>query len=135
MRPQSDVFRSPLDFLRIAKTSSKLYEIERLTWKLALRKFNSFVVNGTLSSETKIFVNSISNCIISEDDMKTIESENYNILDNVVLEILEGEETNDEYLKRKQKFIKSWNAMTALDDFGSGYNSEYALLTLEPNII
>ena len=44
MRPQSDVFRTPLDFLRIAKTSSKLYEIERLTWKIALRTFNNFIL-------------------------------------------------------------------------------------------
>lgn len=135
MRPQSDVFRTPLDFLRIAKTSSKLYEIERLTWKIALRTFNNFIVNGTIRPETKIFVNSISNCIINDKDIKVIETENYNILNNIVLEVLEGEETNDEYVKRKQKLVKKWNAMTALDDFGSGYNSEYALLTLKPNII
>lgn len=135
MRPQSELFKSPLEFIRIAKTGAKLYEIERLTWQLALKGFRKLIRNGTVAPDTKIFVNSLSNCIMTEKDMKCIEEENRDILGNIVLEILESEKANDEYVKRKQEYIKRWHALTALDDFGSGYNSEYALITLNPNII
>ncbi|MGN0583860.1 MAG: EAL domain-containing protein, partial [Ruminococcus sp.] len=135
MRPQSDVFKSPLEFIRIAKTGSKLYEIERLTWTLSLRYFRRFINNGTIPPDTKIFVNSLSNCIMNKDDIVLFENENKDILSNIVLEILESEKANDDYVKAKHEYIKKWNAMTALDDFGSGYNSEYALITLNPNII
>lgn len=135
MRPQSEVFGAPLDFIRIAKTSAKLYEIERLTWKIALRTFHKFITDNVLDKNTKIFINSISNYIMKNDDLRILEAENKDILSNIVLEVLESEETNIEYVKAKQRWIKSRNAMTALDDFGSGYNSEYALITLEPDLI
>lgn len=135
MRPQSDIFRSPLEFIRIAKTCAKLHEVERLTWILALRAFRRFINNCTISPDTKIFINSLSNCMPTDSDIKLIESENRELLGNIVLEILESEKANDSYVQQKQKLIKKWNGLTALDDFGSGYNSEYALLTLNPNII
>ena len=135
MRPQSEVFKAPLDFIRIAKTSAKLYEIERLTWKLALRTFRELVANKSLSGDTRIFINSISNCIMKHDDIKELETENKDILKNIVLEVLESEEANIDYVNAKQGWIKSRGGLTALDDFGSGYNSEYALITLKPDII
>lgn len=135
MRPQSDVFKAPLDLIRIAKTSAKLYEIERLTWKLALRTLHKHMENDVISHDAKIFINSVSNYVMREKDLKTIESENKDILSNVVLEVLESEETNIDYVKRKQRWVKKFGGMTALDDFGSGYNSEYALITLQPDII
>ncbi len=135
MRPQSEIFKSPLEFIRIAKTGAKLYEIERLTWQLALDSFRKLIDNGTVSPDTKIFVNSLSNCIMTEQDIKCIEEKDRDILGNIVMEILESEKANDEYVKKKQGIVKKWNGLTALDDFGSGYNSEYALITLNPNII
>lgn len=135
MRPQSNIFKSPLDFIRIAKTGAKLHEIERLTWLLAMRTFRRFVNNGTISPGTKIFINSLSNCILSDRDITRFQSENRDFLENIVMEVLESEKANNNYAQRKMKLIKKWNALTALDDFGSGYNSEYALLTLNPDII
>lgn len=135
MRPQSEVFKAPLDLIRIAKTSAKLYEIERLTWKLALRTFHKHIDNDVISPDAKIFVNSISNYVMKDNDLEMIESENRDILSNIVLEVLESEETNIEYVKEKQRWVRKFSGMTALDDFGSGYNSEYALITLQPDII
>lgn len=135
MRPQSEVFKAPLDFIRIAKTSAKLYEIERLTWKLALRTFHEYIKEGMVPQGAKIFINSISNCIMDAKDIAEIERENKDILNSIVLEVLESEEANSEYVHAKQEWISRIGAMTALDDFGSGYNSEYALLTLKPDII
>lgn len=88
-----------------------------------------------MSGDTRIFINSISNCIMKHDDIKELETENKDILKNIVLEVLESEEANIDYVNAKQGWIKSRGGLTALDDFGSGYNSEYALITLKPDII
>lgn len=135
MRPQSEVFKSPLELIRIARTGAKLYEIERLTWLLGLRCFREQLEKGNIPMNAKIFINSLSNCIMKEEDLQIFESENKDFLDRIVLEMLESEKVNDDYTKEKQKLVAKWNAMSALDDFGSGYNSEYALITWNPNII
>lgn len=135
MRPQSELFRSPLELIRIAKTGAKLYEIERLTWLNALRSFRSLRENGIVDKNARVFVNSLSDCKMKPEDVERIEAENGDILDRIVLEILEGEQANEEFMKAKQNRIKKWNALTALDDFGCGYNSEYALITLDPDLI
>ncbi|MCI7768186.1 MAG: bifunctional diguanylate cyclase/phosphodiesterase [Oscillospiraceae bacterium] len=135
MRPQSELFRSPLELIRIAKTGAKLYDIERLTWKIALRSFRKLREAGSVDKNARVFINSLSDCKMKPEDIKLIESENGDILDRVVMEILEGEQANEEFMKAKQKRIEKWNGLAALDDFGCGYNSEYALITLNPDLI
>lgn len=135
MRPQSNVLKSPLEFIRIARTGAKLYEIERLTWTLSLKNYREQIQKGNISPDTKIFINSLSNCLMKKEDISVLESENSQYLKNIVLEVLESDKTNDEYVREKQKIVARWGAKIALDDFGSGYNSEYALITINPNLI
>lgn len=137
MRPQSDIFRSPLDFIRIAKTGAKLYEIERLTWKLALCDFKALCDDGTIQPTAHIFINSISDCKMKIEDVERIEQayKECGLLKNIVLEVLEGEQADESFMQAKQKRMSDWGAMVALDDFGCGYNNEYALITLNPNLI
>ncbi|MCH5193511.1 MAG: GGDEF and EAL domain-containing protein [Oscillospiraceae bacterium] len=135
MRPQSNVFQSPLDLLRIAKTSARLNEIERMTWTRALAEFKEQIEAGRIPGDCHVFVNSISNCVLDPSDVKYIEDTFPDLLPNVVLEILEGEISNESYNERKINRMKKWEAQIALDDFGTGYNSEYALITMDPNII
>lgn len=135
MRPQSELLRSPLEFIRIAKTGAKLYDVERLTWNIALRSFRLLRESGKVDKNARVFVNSISDCKMKSEDVDYIELENGDILDRVVLEILEGEQANEEFVKAKKKRMEKWNAIIALDDFGCGYNNEYALITLNPDLI
>ncbi len=135
MRPQSSIFQSPLELLRIAKTSAKLYEIEHLTWTKALVDFQAQIDAGNISPDCHLFVNSISNCILEDSDVHIIEKNHPNLLSHIIMEILESESTNEEYIQSKINRMRTWNAQVALDDFGTGYNSEYALITLNPNII
>lgn len=135
MRPQSDVLKSPLEFIRIARTGAKLYEIERLTWTLSLKNYREQIEKGNISRKSKIFINSLSNCLMKKEDILLLESENRDYLKNVVLEVLESDKANDEYITAKQEIVSRWGAKIALDDFGSGYNSEYALITINPNLI
>lgn len=135
MRPQSDILRSPLEFIRIAKTGAKLYEVEKMTWTQALKSFKIQRNKGNIEESAKIFVNSISNCIMIDDDIRKLEEDYSDLLDKIVLEILEGEESNNNYAEKKRQLVRKWHAEIALDDFGTGYNSEYALITSKPNII
>ena len=135
MRPQSELLRSPLEFIRIAKTGAKLYDIERLTWNIALRSFRLLRESGKVDKNARVFVNSISDCKMKAEDVDCLELENGDILDRIVLEILEGEQANEEFVKAKRKRMDKWNAIVALDDFGCGYNNEYALITLNPDLI
>ncbi|MGN0606244.1 MAG: EAL domain-containing protein [Oscillospiraceae bacterium] len=135
MRPQSDIIKSPLDFIRIAKTGAKLADVECLTWTQSLKDFRIQVEAGNIAKGSKIFINSISNCSLSREVINEIEETYSDMLSGVVLEILEGEEANSTYADAKKLRMKKWNAQIALDDFGTGYNSEYALITAEPDII
>lgn len=135
MRPQSETLRSPMELIRIARTGAKLNDIERITWTLALKSFRKQRILGNIPENAKVFINSLSNCTLQREDIEIIESENADILDCVVLEILESEIANVEYTHNKKNRMTKWKAMTALDDFGSGYNSEHALITLDPDLI
>ena len=135
MRPQSTALMSPLELLRIAKASAKLYEIERLTWIRAMDDFKTQVDAGRITADCHLFINSISNCVLDDSDANALEKAHPELLQKIVLEVLESESMNEEYNSRKMNRMKKWNAKIALDDFGTGYNSEYALITLHPNII
>ncbi|MCH5287471.1 MAG: GGDEF and EAL domain-containing protein [Christensenellaceae bacterium] len=135
MRVQSQIFQSPLELLRTAKTGAKLYEIERLTWSKSLEDFQSLIDAGQIDAKAHIFINTIANCKLEIADVQAIEAARANLLGQVVLEVLEGENANETFAAHKKAYMKKWNAQIALDDFGTGYNSEYALLSIQPNII
>ena len=135
MRPQSAIFQTPLELLRIAKSGAKLYEIEKMTWYKALADFQAQIDAGRISKDSHIFINSISNCVMEAADVDVLEIKYPELISKVVLEVLEGESMNEEYNRRKRARMKKWNGQVALDDFGTGYNSEYALITTQPDII
>ena len=135
MRPQSSIFQSHLELLRTARTGAKLYELERLTWSKALDDFQAQIDAGNIASDSRVFINSIASCILDTEDMDAIEAAHSGLLSRVVLEMLENENSNEEYLARKMRRMRNWNAQVALDDFGISYNSEAVLATFQPNYI
>lgn len=135
MRPQSKTIPSVGEFIRIAKSAAKLYQLERLTWFLGLASFAELSVAGKVAADAHVFLNSISNCVLNDDSVGLIEEKYRPMLKNIVMEVLEGEQTNMEYAQRKREVMRRWGAMTALDDFGTGYNSEYALISMNPDLI
>ena len=135
MRVHSKIFQSPLELLRAAKAGAKLYEIERLTWTRALADFQALMDAEKIKPGTHIFINSIANCRLQPEDETAIENRYPHLLKQIVMEILESESSNENCAAHKLQLIGSWGGQVALDDFGTGYNSEYALLTIQPNII
>lgn len=135
MCPQSDSIGTVTELLRIAKSSAKLYEIERLTFFLGIASFSRLIENGKISSDAHLFLNSISECMLDERAFKGIEANYKPILKNIVLENLDVDHHDSEFIARKQKIVSGWGGMTALDNFGTGHNNETAMFNTSPDMI
>ena len=132
MRSKISAFKSPVEILALARSQSKLYQIERLTWFKSLEAFDEKQADF---AGCKLFINSISNQILSDDDISLLEQQYLPYLKQVVVELTEEEKVNEKFTVKKQQCSQRWNAAIALDDFGTGYNGESVLLSLSPNYV
>lgn len=134
MRPRMVHLKNVQEVLHLARTQAKLSQVEELTWLTALGWFDRFKREGRLEAEARFFINSISSTCLSQDTVAMLERRYPDCLSHVVLEVTESE-PKEESMKDKLETMKRWNAMIAIDDFGSGYNSESILLKLHPDIV
>ncbi len=132
MRPRLDNLKTPIDVLTVARFQSKLYQVEQLTWFKSLEAFEGF---QDICKDCKVFINSISNQLLSRDDMARFEKRYEKFLDRIVLEITEEERLNEDFTNVKREYIQKWRGEIALDDFGTGYNGDAILLFLTPNYV
>ena len=135
MRPQSTIFQTQLELLRTAKTGARLYEIECMTWMKALGDFQAQIEAGHIAHDSRVFINSIANCVLDAADVKAVEEKFASLLPRVVLEMVESDSSSEEFSTRKASRMKKWGAQVALDDFGMSYNSEHVLTAMHPDII
>lgn len=135
MRPQLEAFKSPFEVLQVAKAQSKLYQIESLTWFIGMQTFVDKVEEGKISTNQKAFINSIANNKLSEEDIYDFQKLFRPYLSQIVMEVTESEPVKEDYMREKAKWIQEFEAMLAIDDYGSGYNSEIALLYVAPHIV
>lgn len=133
MRPTLDTLKSPLEILTLARAQSKLYDIEKLTWFTALRQARE--EPSFTQGSFRLFINSVSNQLLSPEDMQTLQNMFGRYLGRVVLEVTEEEKFAEELSRQKQLFMNAFGGQVALDDFGTGYNSDTALLLLCPDYI
>ena len=73
-------------------------------------------------------------CITQEEEAE-LEEKYKELLDRVVIEMTEGEPASREFMERKMEMARKWQGQTAVDDFGTGYNSESVLLHMKPEIV
>ena len=136
MRVQSEIFQSPLELLRTAKTGAKLHEVERLTLTKSLADFQAQIDAGRIEKTSHIFINSIASTRLDPEVLTALEETYSHLLHQIVIEILENESSDENFTTHKEEILKQrWSGQLALDAFGTGYNSEYALLSLQPDII
>lgn len=135
MRSFMPTLKNPLDILKIAKQEGRLNDIEELTWFLSMETYVNHIKNGHIDNTCKVFINSISNQILSLEKIEELGQLYSDYLSNTVLEITEAENASESYHKRKIEIFKKWNGSIALDDYGSGYNSEKVLLSISPEFI
>lgn len=135
MRSQLAELASPMDVLRIARSQSKLYLLERLTFFKAMEQFVENIKLQTIGKEEKVFINSIASTCMNEEEVLAFSKKYHVYLDRIVVELTEEDELDLKCRDSKMEVINLWNAKYAIDDFGAGYNSEAVLLELSPDII
>ena len=129
MRSQLETIKSPQDILRLARYLAKLPDIERLTFKWAME---GYVRQLDAFGQAKLFINSIPNVSLTKDEIAFMENTYGPYLSQMVLEVIENEQTDEDCTRYKQDTIDRWGAEMALDDFGAGYNNDVILLKLRP---
>lgn len=135
MRSKLELFKSPMDILRIANSESKLYDVEVMTWFKSMEAFVSKIEEGICDKNSKVFINSIANQIMNEESIDLFYHLYGEYASNIVCEVTEQEQEDEYITKEKVNLIKKWGGLIALDDYGYGYNSESALLRISPNIV
>lgn len=126
MRPISDLLGRPDNFLRVAESQFKLDKVERLTWFHGLKGFFEQVRED---DNARIFINSIPNQLLSEEDWQKLEELYGNKLGRIVMEITEGARSETDIEEKKRAFCSKWNIPVALDDYGSGYSNSDLLVS------
>jgi EAL domain-containing protein (putative c-di-GMP-specific phosphodiesterase class I) len=106
-----------------------------MTWFKSMEAFVSKVEEGICDKNSKVFINSIANQIMNEENIDLFNQLYGKYLSNIVCEVTEQEQEDDYITKEKVSLIKKWEGLIALDDYGCGYNSESALLRISPNIV
>ena len=135
MRPQVPQFSDPEDVLRVARSQSKLFMVERLTMFGVMKRYARLVADGKIPDDCKVFINSLPNQILSEEDLNTLTREYGKLMSNVVLEITESEAINSEFQARKRSVMSGGGGEIAIDDYGTGYNSLSMLFRIVPDIL
>lgn len=135
MRPLIEPMSNLSILFQLAKSQSKLYQIEQLTWFESLKAFEAEVKAGNIGPDEHAFINSIGNQILTDEDLDYLESRYRDILPRVITEITESEEFSLDIVSKKKTIVHRWNAKMAIDDFGTGFNSENVLISLAPDIV
>lgn len=128
MRPISDLLRKPEELLRVAEVQGKLDKIERITWFHALKNFFGQVRED---DSARIFINSIPNQLLTNEEWAMIEQMYENKLSRVVMEITESAKSEVDIDGKKRDFCAKWNIPIALDDYGSGYSNSDMLVSFD----
>ena len=132
MRTDETISLSPNEILAIAGRENRLYDIEKLTFTNTLRIMGE---NLNTFGFKKLFINSISNHLMKDDDFDRLYMEYGPLFDNVVLEITESSFIDDTGIRNIRKRLRNSGCQLALDDYGSGYNNETILLNTSPNYV
>lgn len=135
MRSDMEEFKSVTDILEIAKYEGKLNQIEEMTWFEAMRAFVEHLKAGRIGEETYIFLNSIPNQYLSVQAERVFVNEYREYLGRIVVELTEEERIDKEVWDKKRTHHRELGGKIALDDYGTGYNSEKMLITVSPDFI
>ncbi len=135
MRSRNEVLTSVGAILSMARQEGKLNQIEELTWTLAMQKYVTERELGTITPETCIFINSIPNQRMSSKVGSQFLEQYYSYVPNIILELTEDEQIDGEIWNDKREKLELFGGRIALDDYGTGYNGEQALLSILPHFI
>ncbi len=134
MRVNYPALRSPETVISLAKEEGHMHDIERITMFRATECFCGLLERGAVPPDALLFINSIANESMTDEEEKQYHEKFREIQDRIVIEITEAEHMDMELIRKKSR-VEDFSGMFALDDYGSGYNSEINLLELKPRFV
>ena len=134
MRLEFPTLKSPMDVLRLARIENRLHDIERITLFKASESYDDLQRSGKVPMGKLLFINTIASQHLTEKEEQEFLRRFSHLLPQYVNEITEEDELDMEALEKKRSF-PGGSQVFALDDYGSGFNSEKNLLALAPHYI
>ena len=134
MRPHeiNGIRLTPIETIKIAKEQNMSDKIEYLTMRNLLKYLSE---NLELFKGKRLFINTIPNCFITDDEYDALFEEFGNVFDRIIIEITEGSQITPESIDLMRKRYSSKRSLFALDDYGTGYANESTLLSIQPDFI
>ena len=134
MRVNMPTITSPAQVMTLAHELDRLHDIERITVFKSSEAFVQLQQKGLVEKDALLFVNSIANVSLTQEDVAAYRGRFPELLKHLVVEITEQEDLDRECLERKRN-VPGFSGSFALDDYGSGYSNELNLLELSPRYI
>ncbi len=132
MRSRTEQYVSPLTIIQYAAMQSRLYDVERATFKNVISILDR---RSADFGDAKVFINSIPGVSVIEEDEKNFREAIKSHAKTVVVELTEEAEFKDDDLKRIKAFFNELNIETAVDDYGTGYSNVSNLLRYMPDYV
>lgn len=134
MRVDMPSLVNPQVVLQIAREEGCMAEIEKLTMFVATESYMKLLEKGLVSEDAFLFINSIANEDMTEEEEQEYHRRFGKIQNRVIIEVTETENMELSLIRKKSE-AEGFTGIFALDDYGSGYNSELNLLTLNPRYV
>lgn len=134
MRVSMPNLRSPLDVLQIARETDRMREVETITIFNATEAYEKLRKENLVEEGALLFVNSMADVSMSEENNQKYHQRFASLQEKIVVEITETENLDMELIQKK-KSVEGFSGEFALDDYGSGYNTELNLLGLNPKYV
>lgn len=134
MRVDMPSLANPEVVLQIAKEEGCMAQIEKLTMFVATENYENLLEKGLVAEEALLFINSIANEDMTKEEEWEYHKRFEKIQDRVVIEITETENMELSLIQKKSR-AAGFTGIFALDDYGSGYNTELNLLALNPRYV
>lgn len=134
MRVNFPTLRSPETVLAFAKEEGRMHDIEYITFFRATECYRTLLERGAVPQEALLFINSIASECMTREEEKQYHEQFEELQGRIVVEITEAEHLDMELIRKKSS-VESFTGVFALDDYGSGYNSEINLLELKPKFV
>ncbi len=131
LRPDMEEFTSPLDVISALRQEGKLHEFENLSVPIAVDTFFS----TQMHENSHLFFNSVTNQTLDRNSIDEICMACHGQVRRLVMEISEQDPLELDGWKRKTSWLTNNGGKLALDDYGTGYNTEKNLLRVSPDFI
>ncbi|MBO4514233.1 MAG: EAL domain-containing protein, partial [Lachnospiraceae bacterium] len=133
MRTKGGINLAPLEILAAARECKRLYEIEHASLFNILEQY---ATENEKFRGRKVFINTIPNHFLTEEESKELKERYHQYLDHVVFEMTEQDSCSDEDMEALKRFSAGKGGVQiAIDDFGTGHSNIVNLLRYAPQII